>query len=473
MMSSSDPTSRSRSDHPATAPALSQGTGGHASQLFPVADVTAAIAAYLTTQPPQPQTCTTSLASIDTSQPSPRQHSFADAHQWPPRDQHHPTPSAAAWLFAPPPPPSVSSWTVRGAQFRALALVAAGANGETRRELLGFLGTASLDELQRAAATKLTGALRGLPQASFACGVWVDKRWALRPEFADAARAAYSAVAESVDFVSQPEQERQRVNAFVSDATNGLIAVLLPPGSVDSFTVVVLANALYFKGSWAQPFDPSRTFHAPFHLPDGGTVRAPFMTSSFEQQVAVFPGFSSLKLPYTCKDGDHWNQAAWFYMLILLPDGKALNIADLYDKAISTPGFIRKHTPSGKVPVGRFMVPKFKFTFEFEASEEMQKLGVTRAFRDGDFSGMVTGGDGLSVKGVYHKATVEVDEEGTVAAVRLSEREERDPARGFHCGPAVLVRRRRGEDRRRAVLWSCGESSGGGVMSKSTSQFFT
>ena len=86
------------------------------------------------------------------------------------------------------------------------------------------------------------------------------------------------------------------------------------------------------------------------------------------------------------------------------------------------PEFIKKHTPAQKVPIGQFMVPKFKFTFEFEASSDMQKLGVTRAFSGGDFSGMVSGGDGLSITGVYHKATIEVDELGTVAAAATAVR---------------------------------------------------
>ncbi|TVU22582.1 hypothetical protein EJB05_32292, partial [Eragrostis curvula] len=296
----------------------------------------------------------------------------------------------------------------------ALALVAAGARGETQRELLGFLGSESLAELHRAASTELVSRLRNLPETSFACGVWVNHTSLLRPEFAATAASRYGAVAESADFVRAPEQARQRVNAFVSEATNGLIDDVLPPGSVDSSTAVVLANALYFKGTWALPFDRSRTFLAPFHLLDGAaTVRAPFMTTSlFEQRVAVFPGFKALKLPY--KNGGPADAA--FYMLLLLPDGEAVTIGHLYDKVVSTPGFIRKHTPVGEVPVGRFMVPKFKFTFEFEASEDMKKLGVTRAFQGGDFSGMVAGGNGLFIKGVYHKATIEVDELGTVAA---------------------------------------------------------
>ncbi|KAM0822802.1 hypothetical protein ACQ4PT_071277 [Festuca glaucescens] len=302
----------------------------------------------------------------------------------------------------------------------ALALVAAGARGETRQELLGFLGSASLDELHGEAWLGLVGKLNGLTQTSFACGVWVDRGHELQPEFMATAASRYAATAESVDFSSEAEKARQRVNAFVADATNSLIRDVLPPGSVDSSTVVVLANALYFKGTWAQPFDQSATFTAPFHTPDGSVVRVPFMTTrrfDFKQQVAVYPGFRALKLPYKIDGDHHAPPEAAFYMLILLPDGDTPgSLADLYDRAAASPEFIKNHTPAAQVLVGRFMVPKFKFTFEFEASDDMQKLGVARAFGGGDFSGMVSGGDGLFISGVYHKATIEVDELGTVAA---------------------------------------------------------
>ncbi|KAI4978921.1 hypothetical protein ZWY2020_015674 [Hordeum vulgare] len=291
----------------------------------------------------------------------------------------------------------------------ALALVAAGARGDTRRELLGFLGSASLDDLHRAPAIQLVGRLNGLNQTSFACGVWVDRRRALRPEFMATGASRYGATAESVDFVSGAEQARLRVNAFVADATKQLIRDILPRGSVNSDTAVVLANALYFKGSWSQPFD---VFTSPFHVPGGTTVGVRSMTTGRSQYIARYRGFRALKLPYK---NDVQQQAA-FYMLILLPDSDALSLADLYDKAVSMPEFIEKHTPAKKVSIRQFMVPKFKFTFEFEASSDMQKLGVTRAFNRGNFSGMVSGEDELSITGVYHKATVEVDELGTVAA---------------------------------------------------------
>ncbi|VAI42021.1 unnamed protein product [Triticum turgidum subsp. durum] len=219
----------------------------------------------------------------------------------------------------------------------------------------------------------------------------------------------YGATTESVDFVLGAEQARRCVNAFVSDVTKQLIRDILPPGSVHSSTTVVLANALYFKGAWSQPFD---VFTAPFHSPGGSTVRVPSMKTDQSQYIAFYQGFRALKLPYK----NEVDPQAAFYMLILLPDSDTLSLADLYDKAVSMPEFIKKHTPAQKVPIGQFMVPKFKFTFEFEASSDMQKLGVTRAFNRGNFSGMVSGGDELSITGVYHKATIEVDELGTVAA---------------------------------------------------------
>jgi serpin B len=221
------------------------GEDGHSSQPFPVPSVTAAIANYLASQPTQ---------HISQPQPSPpRWHNYTPLQQRPSHRPHRAAPAAPLlWAFSTllSPPRSLSPWTAgpvvpggeipdgspagggragdangclrlarrvgrkaagEGRNFMlsplsfhaALALVASGANGETQAELLRFLGSASLDELQHAAATRLVAALRGIPQTSFACGVWVDRRCALREEFADVAGAVYAAVAESVDFVSQ------------------------------------------------------------------------------------------------------------------------------------------------------------------------------------------------------------------------------------------------------------------------------
>ncbi|KAK9927871.1 hypothetical protein M0R45_025037 [Rubus argutus] len=87
--------------------------------------------------------------------------------------------------------------------------------------------------------------------------------------------------------------------------TNGLIKELIPQGLVDSDTRLILANALYFKGAWHQdPFIASRTRNKEFHLLNGKSVWAPFMTSSKVQYIGAFDGFKVLKLPYE-QGGDY------------------------------------------------------------------------------------------------------------------------------------------------------------------------
>ena len=64
----------------------------------------------------------------------------------------------------------------------------------------------------------------------------------------------------------QPEKARDRINRWVSKATKDLITSILPPGSVNSDTGLVVANAIYFKGMWSMPFDREGTETRLFHL---------------------------------------------------------------------------------------------------------------------------------------------------------------------------------------------------------------
>ena len=61
------------------------------------------------------------------------------------------------------------------------------------------------------------------------------------------------------------------------------------------------------------------------------------------------------------------------------------------------------------------LFPKFKMTSRFDLSSKLQNLGMKKAFRDADFSGM-DGTRELYLSAVFHKAFVEVNEEGTEAA---------------------------------------------------------
>lgn len=59
----------------------------------------------------------------------------------------------------------------------------------------------------------------------------------------------FAAPLERVNFAAS-EEAREIINTWVEEQTNDKIHDLIPPGIIDGTTVLVLANAIYFKGLW-------------------------------------------------------------------------------------------------------------------------------------------------------------------------------------------------------------------------------
>lgn len=62
-----------------------------------------------------------------------------------------------------------------------------------------------------------------------------------------------------LDFKQKPLESLKEINDFVKTVTKGNIPELLSRGDVSTDTKIVLANAAYFKGSWASKFDVKDT----------------------------------------------------------------------------------------------------------------------------------------------------------------------------------------------------------------------
>lgn len=99
------------------------------------------------------------------------------------------------------------------------------------------------------------GSQSGGPRLSFANGLWLDESVHLDPSLEQAVGTAYKAALNRVDFKTEYELVRTRVNSWAEKETNGLIKEVLSPGSVHSLTRLLFANALYFKGVWDEKFD--------------------------------------------------------------------------------------------------------------------------------------------------------------------------------------------------------------------------
>jgi serpin B len=105
-------------------------------------------------------------------------------------------------------------------------------------------------------------------------------------------------------------------------------------------------------------------------------------------------------------------------MFVFLPSSKD-GIWSLTEKISSGTQFLDRHIPHDKVKLNKFKLPKFKISFGFESSEALKRLGLELPFsQSGDLTEMVDSslGKDLYVDSVFHKAFVEVNEEGTEAA---------------------------------------------------------
>ncbi|KAL3858657.1 hypothetical protein ACJMK2_008920 [Sinanodonta woodiana] len=210
------------------------------------------------------------------------------------------------------------------------------------------------------------------------------------------------------DYAEKAADVEKEINAWVEKETKGKIKNLIPSGSLDSLTVLVLVNAIYFKGDWANKFLPENTVVQPFYKIGGEPVKVYMMKSRMgrtlygeNQELDC----KALQLPYKGED---------LYMLVLLPNKKD-GLPALESKLSQTTlKLIQNKMSAGLVEVS---LPKFKIEASFELSKALSKLGMPDVFdkTKADLSRM-TKQKNVYVSEIFHKAFVEVNEEGTEAA---------------------------------------------------------
>jgi serpin B len=292
----------------------------------------------------------------------------------------------------------------------ALAMTYAGARGDTAAEMARVLHFDLTPERLHPAFARLQRQLDVSEgedagyRLYVANALWPQEGYAFLPEFLTLCQTYYRAGLQAVDFVGATEKARQTINRWVEQRTEDKIKELLKPGVVTPLTMLVLTNAIYFKGDWAAQFDKAETRDAPFTLLDRKQVSVPLMNQSGEFRYAEDADIQVVELPYA---GEALS------MVVLLPrqaDGlpaleKSLNARKLAD-------WLSKLRPR----TVRVALPRFKMTSDFQLNDVLQALGMRDAFTGAaDFSGM-TGSRELFIGAVIHQAFVDVNEEGTEAA---------------------------------------------------------
>jgi len=182
----------------------------------------------------------------------------------------------------------------------ALSMVYAGARGETKAEMAAVLRdpTDDVHALLCALENGLAEATKGdeTPALTTANRVWLDMRERLLASYEALLDRWYEAGVETVD-TTAPEETANAINAWVAEKTRDRIEDLLSPDDVED-AALILTNAVWFKGKWAEPFDKDNTEDAPFALLGGETVSVPMMRQKMSASVAIGEQYEAFELPY-------------------------------------------------------------------------------------------------------------------------------------------------------------------------------
>ncbi|MFN7972966.1 MAG: serpin family protein [Acidobacteriota bacterium] len=294
----------------------------------------------------------------------------------------------------------------------ALMMTAGGARGETQEEMEDVLEIAGEAEAMREAAGAMLRAWRPDGGAvRVANRLFGARGYRFEESFLDMTRTTFDAPLDPLDFDNAPEASRQHINAWVARRTEERIAELLPAGSIDGGTTLVLANAIHFLGTWAAAFPRDATRDAPFHLASGITVRAPTMHVTAELGVADAGDVRVVELPYAGSD---------LAMDIVLPgDVRGLAGAEAQLSSGALPRWLAALRPARvALALPRFAVDP---SATMRLGQALGAMGMAAAFdrSRADFGGIARptlSGEGLCLGDVFHQAFLRVDEEGTEAA---------------------------------------------------------
>ncbi|KAF6089318.1 serpin family B member 13 [Phyllostomus discolor] len=290
----------------------------------------------------------------------------------------------------------------------AIAMTYLGAQGNTASEIQKVTKSGNVHQQFQKLLTELSKPTNAY-ELHLANRLYGEKKFSFLQEYMDNAKKFYLAGVEAVDFENAAEESRKVINSWVESQTKEKIKDLFPEGSLDKSTVLVLVNAIYFKGQWNEKFDPKLTTQGEFWLNKGTSKPVQMMKKDGRFSFTKLEDMPAkvLEIPYKDKD---------LSMVLLLPN-EIDGLQQLEDKLTAEKLMEWTSSQNKSETKVDLHLPRFKVEKNYNLEDVMRALGVVDAFRllAADFSGM-TREQKLAVSKIRHKSFVEVTEEGTEAA---------------------------------------------------------
>ena len=297
-----------------------------------------------------------------------------------------------------------------GSLLIALAMLRAGASGETAVEMDKVLGlpAGNRDEAMNALLGFLAaydgdpgkvnaGNPPRKPVLHAANGLFVDKGVPTGKNYLETVAKHYGTGVYPVDFQDEAAT-KPAIDAWVNKNTGGRIEKA--PAGYDRDNTFSLLNALYFAAAWRSPFDPNDTQDSPFAKSGGEEISVPTMHNMLELAYAEGAGWRAVDLPY----------ARGFVMRLVLPgpgEGpETLTTAKLAEIAAAL-----DTAPEVSVLIS---LPRWDHKSSYDLRKVLGSLGLdTTLTTTEDFDAIQPG---LTITRAAQAANITAAEKGTVAA---------------------------------------------------------
>lgn len=271
----------------------------------------------------------------------------------------------------------------------ALSMAANGAEGETKEQILSFLGISDLNSYNNKVKQQIA---ENSDQVSIANSIWLNTDYfkgydvSFAPDYQKAMKNFYAAEVGEVTDSTAVEQ----INSWIYHKTQGKIDRMIS----DSHFAAALVNTIYLKDRWSCTFSEYATKPGDFTCADGTKVQKDMMHQTNSFYYYDQNGTKAVAMPYQ-KSG-------------------LLMVAALSDSPIDPISCFRDMTYEWV----SITLPKFKTEYETDLTNTLSLLGIKRAFTNAaEFSGMLEGSPvPIKIDKVLQKTFIEVDEEGTEAA---------------------------------------------------------
>ena len=277
--------------------------------------------------------------------------------------------------------------------FQVLGLTTNGGVGTTQSEMISTLESLNLDNLNNI-NIKIKNIIKNFVSVEMANGVMSTF---------DPIKS-FLKVCDKYEAPIEKLISKNQVNEWCSKKTHGKINEILD--ELNPTTVMLLLNAVYFRGEWTYPFNPKSTVGGVFYNYGKEEKKVEIMSQTHEFNYYQDSKIQVVELPYK---NDSMSA------IIILPN-KDVDINNYINYYNINDEFINKIKDEMVSTYVKLSLPKFEVEFYGKLKEILKRLGMVTPFGSGaDFSG-INGNGGLYIDDVIHKTYLKVDEIGSEAA---------------------------------------------------------